>query len=175
MCVDGLAGPRIQECDALYYIGVIGSGECDTSSLRMAEEVGAEIARRGAILVCGGGGGVMEAASRGAGNAGGTAIGILSGDDHQEGNDCLTYAVATGMGEARNAIIARTIDGAIAIDGEYGTLSEIALTMKMGKPVVGIHTWNLDSPGGEERKIIHCDTPAEAIETLYRLLGECNR
>lgn len=159
----------------MYYIGVIGSGDCDTSLLQMAEEVGAEIARRGAILVCGGGGGVMEAASRGASNAGGTAIGILSGDDHHEGNVYLTYAVATGMGEARNAIIARTIDGAIAVDGEYGTLSEIALTMKMGKPVVGIHTWELGGPGGEGRKIIHCNTPMEAIETLYELFGECNR
>ncbi len=80
----------------------------------------------------------------------GTAIGILSGDDHRSGNAFLTFAVATGMGEARNAIITRTVDGGvIAIDGEYGTLSEIALAIKMGgKPVVGIGTWKLSGPGG---------------------------
>lgn len=157
---------------ALYYIGVIGARDCGRPPLQLAEEVGAEVARRGAVLICGGGSGVMEAASRGASNAGGTAIGILSGDDHRSGNAFLTFAVATGMGEARNAIITRTVDGVIAIDGEYGTLSEIALAIKMGKPVVGIGTWKLSGPGGRGKEIIYRDDPAQAVEVLYKLLRE---
>jgi uncharacterized protein (TIGR00725 family) len=151
----------------LYYIAVVGGSQCDPGLASLAQEVGAAIAVRGGVLVCGGGGGVMEAASRGARAAGGMVLGILSGDDPRKGNPYLTLAVATGLGEARNAIIARTADAVIAVGGEYGTLSEIALAFKMGKPVVGLKTWKIEPPQKFDTGIIHCDTAAAAVEAAW--------
>lgn len=116
-------------------IGVIGASRPSAEGLRLAEVVGREIARRGAVLVCGGLGGVMEAAARGAAEAGGEVVGILPGPDAEQANPYVTLAVATNMGHARNVIIAHTAGALIAVEGEYGTLSEAAISLKLGKPV----------------------------------------
>ena len=119
-------------------IAVIGAGSADEPLLRIAEEVGQLIAKRDAILICGGLGGVMEAASKGARSEEGTTVGILPQNYKNEANPYIDIPVATGFGEGRNVIIARTADAIIAIGGEYGTLSEIAFGLRMGKPVIGI-------------------------------------
>ncbi|NLZ31551.1 MAG: TIGR00725 family protein [Firmicutes bacterium] len=152
----------------MYYIAVVGGSQCDAALAALAEEVGTGIATRGGILVCGGGSGIMEAASRGARSAGGVVLGILPGEDPRRGNRYLTLAVATGLGEARNAVIARTADALIAVGGEYGTLSEVALALKMGKPVVGLKTWKIEPPQELDRGIIHCETAAEAVEAAWK-------
>ena len=110
----------------------------------MAEEVGRLLARRGAVVVCGGLGGVMEAACRGASREGGTTVGVLPGLDRGAANPFVSVAVATGLGEARNALVVRAADALIAVGGAYGTLSEIALALKAGKPVIGLGTWEID-------------------------------
>ena len=110
----------------------------------MAEEVGRLLARRGAVVVCGGLGGVMEAACRGARGEGGTTVGILPGPDRGAANPHVSVAVPTGLGEARNALVVRAADALIAVGGAYGTLSEIALALKAGKPVIGLGTWEID-------------------------------
>lgn len=152
----------------MIYLGVVGAFNCDEATAALAEEVGAGIARRGGILICGGGGGVMEAAARGARSAGGIVLGILPGDSPRSGNRYLTLAVATGLGEARNAVIARSADALIAVGGEYGTLSEVALALKMGKPVAGLKTWEIKPPRELARGIIHLNTAAEAVEYALR-------
>jgi uncharacterized protein (TIGR00725 family) len=110
----------------------------------VAEEVGRLLARRGAVVVCGGLGGVMEAACRGARSEGGTAVGILPGLNRGAANPFVSVAVPTGLGEARNALVVRAADALIAVGGAYGTLSEIALALKAGKPVIGLGTWEID-------------------------------
>jgi uncharacterized protein (TIGR00725 family) len=121
--------------DRNIIIGVIGASRPSPEGLRMAEAVGREIALGGAVVVCGGLGGVMEAAAKGAAEAGGEVLGILPGPDRQSANPYVTLAVPTNMGHARNIIIAHTADALIAIEGEYGTLSETAISLKLGKPV----------------------------------------
>jgi len=121
-------------------IGVIGAGTCDSNIYQLATEVGEEIARRGAVLVCGGLGGVMEAAAKGAALAGGLTVGILPGPSTHSANPHIKIPVATDMGQARNVIIAHTADGLVAVAGGHGTLSEIAHALKIGKPVVGLQT-----------------------------------
>src|SRR3990172_5795987 len=117
-------------------IGVIGAGEADDKQRGLAREVGEEIGRRGAILISGGLGGVMEAACQGAKSAGGTTLGILPGFDRTEANPYVDVAVATGMSHARNLILVRSCDALVAIGGGFGTLSEIAFALKLEKPVV---------------------------------------
>jgi uncharacterized protein (TIGR00725 family) len=137
-------------------VGVIGQGECGRKLAGLAEAVGFRIAGAGAVLVCGGMGGVMEAACRGAHKAGGLTVGILQGSDRGEGNPHLSVAIATGLGEARNLAIIRTADVLIAVGGSYGTLSEIGFALKMGKRVVGLETWDIAG-------IIRAVTPEEAV------------
>lgn len=156
----------------LFYIAVIGGSYCSEEEKKLAYAVGAEIARRKSILICGGGSGVMEAASNGAVEAGGTVIGILPGDFREQGNPYLTFAIATGLGEARNAIIARTADAFIAIGGEYGTLSEIALALKMNKPVIGLKSWGLQPTRKLERSIISAETALESVEKTFKILQD---
>jgi uncharacterized protein (TIGR00725 family) len=144
-------------------IGVIGPRTAGVETLTVAEEVGLEIARQGAVLVCGGLGGVMEAAARGAKRAGGLTIGILPGDSAQEANKFIDVPVVTGMGEARNVLVVRSSNAVIAIAGSYGTLSEIALALKMGVPVVGLETWQLQAPDGSEPSIIRASSPQQAV------------
>jgi uncharacterized protein (TIGR00725 family) len=144
-------------------IGVIGAGKDDAALTKIAEEVGRLIAAREALLVCGGLGGVMEAAARGAKAAGGTTIGILPQATKEMANRYIDVPVATGFGEGRNVVIIRTADALIAIGGEYGTLSEVAFALKMGKPVVGINTWDI-------KGIIKADTPEAAVNSAFELL-----
>ena len=126
------------------YVAVIGPSVATDEESARAEEVGRLLATEGAVVVCGGLGGVMEAVARGAARAGGTVVGILPGAHREEANEHVTVAVATGMGEMRNALVVRTADAVIAVGGAYGTLSEIALALRTGVPVVGIGTWELD-------------------------------
>lgn len=154
----------------MYQIAVVGGSRCSEPEKIAAREIGAEIARRGGLVICGGGAGVMEAAAAGARSAGGTVIGILPGSDHRDGNRHLSAAIATGLGEARNAVIAATADALIAVGGEYGTLSEIALGLKMGKPVVGLSSWSLSSPGEIKPDIIVADSPLLAVEKAFAML-----
>ena len=125
-------------------MAVVGPGAASLEQEAVAEEVGRLLARRGAVVVCGGLGGVMEAACRGASRAGGTTVGVLPGLDRGAANPFVSVAVATGLGEARNALVVRAADALIAVGGAYGTLSEIALALKAGKPVIGLGTWEID-------------------------------
>lgn len=146
------------------YLAVIGSAVCDQQIAVLAQAVGGEIARRGAVLICGGRGGVMEAACRGAKEAGGLTVGILPGADRSEANPYVDVAVVTGLGEARNAIVVRSADVVVAVSGGYGTLSEIGLALKMGRPVVGLNTWPIEA-------VVRAGTPAEAVERAIVLAG----
>ena len=125
-------------------MAVVGPGAASPEQEATAEEVGRLLARRGAVVVCGGLGGVMEAACRGASREGGTTVGLLPGLDRGAANPFVSVAVATGLGEARNALVVRAADALIAVGGAYGTLSEIALALKAGKPVIGLGTWEID-------------------------------
>ena len=130
---------------AAPYVAVVGAGDAVSGELlAAAEAVGAELARRGAVVVTGGLGGVMEAACRGARAAGGTTVGILPGGDRAAANPHVEVAIATGMGELRNGVVVRSADALIAIAGGHGTLSEIALALKAGKRVVGIGSWEIE-------------------------------
>ena len=141
----------------------MGAGTATDPVRRVAEETGRLLAEAGAIVVTGGRTGVMEAASKGAREAGGLTLGILPGGNRSEANPYVQVAVPTGMGEARNALVVRAADGVIAIGGEWGTLSEIALARKGGKPVVGIGSWELEGVEAVEG-------PAEAVASvLHRL------
>jgi uncharacterized protein (TIGR00725 family) len=145
------------------YIAVCGPDPCNTEVAAQAEEVGRLLAEAGAVLVCGGLGGVMEAASRGASGAGGTIIGILPGLDRAAANPHLTVSIPTGMGEMRNTLIVRSADAIIAIAGEFGTLSEIAFALKIGVPVVGLNTWELAKRGSRVEAFAVATSPAEAV------------
>ena len=145
------------------FIAVIGAGIADEPILKVAEEVGRFIARRKAILLCGGLGGVMEAAARGAKSEGGVTVGILPQIHKNEANPYIDLPVATGLGEGRNVIIARTADAMIAIGGEYGTLSEIAFGLNLGKPVIGIATWDI-------KGVIKADNSEDAVNKAFKLL-----
>ena len=123
---------------------MVGPGEPAADELATAEAVGRELGRRGAVLVCGGLGGAMEAACRGASESGGTTVGILPGNERSAANSYVAIAIATGLGEARNALVVRTADAVVAVGGGYGTLSEIGLGLKAGKPVVGLGSWEID-------------------------------
>jgi uncharacterized protein (TIGR00725 family) len=128
---------------AAPYIAVCGPHEATAAELVLAEEVGAGIAAAGAVLVSGGGSGVMEASCRGARSKRGMTLGLLPGDDRRAANGWVEIPVATGMGEMRNALIVRASDAVIAIGGAYGTLSEVALALRAGRPVVGLATWEV--------------------------------
>lgn len=145
-------------------IAVIGGRETEASLLKEAEEAGRRIAEKGAILVCGGLGGVMEAASRGAKSAGGVTVGILPQEHAGEANRYIDIPVATGLGIGRNVIIARASDALIAVGGEYGTLSEIAFALQIGKPVAGIRTWDV-------KGILSVANAAEAVEKVFQALS----
>lgn len=151
------------------YISVIGIGTEDEELNQLAHEVGRFIAKRGAILVCGGLGGVMHSAACGAKEVGGVAVGILPGPDRVGASPCLSIVIPTDMAHARNAIVVRSADAVIAIGAGYGTLSEIGLALKMGKPVIGLKTWSLYREGKEDVGIVHTSTAEEAVDTAIRL------
>ena len=145
------------------YVSVCGSSEAGQRELDYAEQVGKLLAEAGAIVICGGLGGVMDAAARGATSAGGIAVGLLPDFDRHGASEHLTIALPLGMGEARNALVARTADVLIAIGGEWGTLSEIALGKKMGKTVIGLNTWEPRRDGIPIEGIVSADSPEEAV------------
>jgi uncharacterized protein (TIGR00725 family) len=145
-------------------VAVVGGSEADAGVWDQAEAVGRELAARGAVVVCGGLGGVMEAACRGAKSAGGTTVGILPTDDRAAANPFVDVAVATGMGEARNALVVRTADALVAVAGEFGTLSEIALALRAGKPVVGLGTWELAREGRAVEVIVRASDAVDAAQ-----------
>lgn len=123
-------------------IGVIGASECSEEIYRKAEEVGRQVATLGAHLICGGLGGVMEASAKGAKSAGGFTLGILPGLSTKDANPYIDFPIATNMGHARNVVIAQTAELLIAVSGEYGTLSEISIGLKLGKPVFCLGSWD---------------------------------
>lgn len=151
------------------YIAVVGGAECDDETAALAYEVGRLLAEAKAILVCGGLGGVMEAASRGAREAGGVTVGILPDNDRTHANRYLDIALATGTGEARNTLIVRAADAVVAVGGEFGTLSEISFALKIGKPVVGIRTWELAKDGEFVDAIERAASAAEAVDRVLAM------
>lgn len=154
------------------YISVIGVGAEREDLNQLAYEVGRLIASRGAILVCGGMAGIMDAAAHGAKDAGGTAVGILPGPGRAGSSKHIDIAIPTGMGEARNALVARAGDAVIAVGAGYGTLSEIGLALKMGKPVIGLKTWSLYREGEEDKGIVHASTAQKAVETAFEMIKQ---
>lgn len=147
------------------FIGVIGGRECSPEEAKLAKEVGRLIAEKKAILICGGLGGVMEAAARGAFLAGGLTIGILPGKNRQEANPYIKLPIVTNMGAARNLIIVLSSQAVIAIGGGYGTLSEIAFALQYGVPVIALNSWQLP-----ENRIIQATSPSEAIEKAIQII-----
>ena len=145
-------------------MAVVGPSQGSARELAAAEEVGRLLGERGATVVCGGRGGAMEAVCRGAKSAGATTVGILPGPDRADANENVDVAIATGMGEARNSIVVRTVDVVIAVGGAYGTLSEIALALRAGTRVVGLDTWELAKGGEPAEDIVRAESPAEAVK-----------
>jgi uncharacterized protein (TIGR00725 family) len=152
-------------------VAVIGGNECSAEERAQAEAVGRELAARGAVLICGGRGGVMEAACRGALRAGGLTIGVLPGNDRSQANPYVVVPIVTGMGEARNAIIVNSAQGVIAVGGEYGTLSEIAFALKRGLPVAGLGTWELAHAGRSVDALYRANSPEEAVRWVLEQVG----
>jgi hypothetical protein len=125
------------------YVGVAGASQPEPEMVEQAARLGRRLAEGGAVVVCGGGPGVMEAVCRGAQSAGGTTVGLLPGLDRTEGNPYLTISFPTGLGQGRNLLLVRSSDALVAVGGGFGTLSEIALALRTGTPVVGLATWSL--------------------------------
>ena len=143
-------------------MAVVGPGEATVQESQNAEVVGRALAEAGAVLVTGGLGGVMAAASRGASSAGGPTIGILPGSDRRDANQWLSVSIPSGLGELRNGLVVRSADAVVAIGGAYGTLSEVALALKTGVPVVGLGTWKIDG-------VEHTSTAREAAMRALEL------
>lgn len=164
MTMPGETGPAL-------YVAVVGAGGDDSPPevLAQAEEVGRRLARAGAVVVCGGRGGVMAAACRGAHEEGGLTVGILPGADRSEANPFVDVAIPTGLGEARNALVIRAADAVVAIAGSYGTLSEIALALVAGTPVVGLGTWELGRGGEPDDGIVRVEDPEAAVTLALEL------
>lgn len=142
------------------HIGVIGAGECSPEIYHQANEVGHLIGKNEWVLFCGGLGGVMEGAAKGCYQSGGMTVGILPGKEKDSANPFIRLSIATGLGEARNLLVVRASDVVVAIAGGYGTLSEIGLALKIGKPVIGLKTW----PGIEG--VDYVETPEQAINMV---------
>ena len=145
------------------YVAVVGPGDASPEELHAAEDVGGALAELGAVVVTGGLGGVMEAACRGARSRRGRTVGILPGEDREAANGWVEIAIATGLGELRNGLVVRAADALVAVGGGHGTLSEVALALKLGRPVVGLGTW-------EVHGVEHVSTPVEAIDRISALL-----
>jgi hypothetical protein len=145
------------------YVAVVGSGSATGDDVRVAEAVGRGLGAAGAVVVCGGLGGAMEAACRGAKEAGGTTVGLLPGHDRGAANPFVDVAIATGLGEARNALVVRAADALVAVGGSWGTLSEIALAIRTGTRVVGIGTWELSLRGEPIEGVVAARSAEEAV------------
>jgi uncharacterized protein (TIGR00725 family) len=153
------------------WIAIVGPGRAGLEELALAEEAGAAVAEAGAGLVCGGLGGVMEAACRGARSRDGLTLGLLPGLDRDAANGWVIVAVPTGLGEARNALVVRAADAVVAIGGGWGTLSEIALAVKAGVPVVGIGTWEPVLRGSQPDGVVAASDPRGAVAEELRLFS----
>ncbi len=148
-----------------HLIGVSGGSVTDKKTAELALQVGREVARQGAIVVCGGLSGVMKYTAKGAKEMGGITIGILPGNSRDTANAYIDIPIVTGMGAARNVILVKTSECIIAIDGKYGTLSEIAIALSFNIPVIGLATWDIDE------RIIRAETPKKAVELALQALG----
>jgi uncharacterized protein (TIGR00725 family) len=157
--------------NGLIFIGVIGGSDVPPKVAALAEEVGREIARRKAVLVCGGMGGVMEAACKGAAEEGGLTVGILPGDSRKQANQYVKIPIITGIGYARNVAVVKSSQAVIAIDGSYGTLTEIGYALQSGIPVIGLGTWTFASKSQPECEIITVKTAKEAVEKAMELIN----
>ncbi len=155
--------------DKKKFVAVIGGGQPSREEAKLAEEVGRELAKRGAILVCGGLGGVMEAACKGASSEGGITIGILPGDDSQAANPYVQIPIVTGLGYARNIAVVKSAQAVIAIGGSYGTLAEISHALQSGIPVIGLNTWSLARNNQQDKSIILAQSPTEAVNKALDL------
>ena len=165
-------GRHLIDMSSKKTISVIGGSRASDEELRLAEETGREIAARGAVLVCGGMGGVMEAACRGARQAGGITVGILPGDKRSSANSFVDIPVVTGMGYGRNVIVARSAQAVIAIGGSYGTLSEISYALQGGVPVIGLDTWEFSRGCKPDKSITRVSTPAEAVALAMDMIND---
>jgi uncharacterized protein (TIGR00725 family) len=154
------------------FISVIGESEATPKNYKLGEEVGREIAKAGAILVCGGLYGIMEAACKGAKSEGGTTIGILPGSKREEANPYIDFPIITGVGYARNKFVVKTGMVCIAVGGSYGTLSEIAFALGYNIPVIGLNTWEIHQYGQKKAddKIIYVKTPREAVKKALAII-----
>ena len=179
-CRDGVAGLRSARTAAFTpivkrapQIAVIGERHASRSLLRDAEDVGRELARRGAVLLCGGMSGVMEAAARGCAEVGGLVVGIVPTAEAQDANDYVSVPIVTGMGEGRNIIIVRSAQAVIAVGGSYGTLSEIALALRLEIPVIGLHTWVFSRERPDERDpVVRVTTAAAAVDAARKAIND---
>lgn len=164
------AGRSAEGAERAAAIALVGPGQCDAEVALAAAEVGRHVALAGAVLVCGGLGGAMAAACRGAREEGGTTLGLLPGETRRDANPWVSVAVPTGLGELRNALVVRAADAVVAVGGGYGTLSEIALALKLGRPVVGLGTWSLGRPGGgPDPGVREQSTPERAVALALEL------
>ena len=156
-------------------IAVIGDSSCPPEVAKLAENVGELLAQQGATIVCGGLGGVMEAACRGAKSKGGLTVGILPGKNSNMANPWVDIPVVTGIGEARNVMVVKSAQAIIAIGGGYGTLSEIAFALKSSIPVIGLNTWSLSRNGRTEDSIIRVQSATEAVDKAISLVKRRKR
>lgn len=172
LCLRSLFRPTM----ASDIIGVIGASRADDELLRLAEELGQEIASRGVAIVCGGMTGVMEAVCKGARAKGGLTIGIIPSDDKNDANQYVQVPIVTGMGVGRNVMLVKTADVLIAVGGEYGTLSEIAHALNIGKTVVALRSWNLERATEKSiPNLIDAKSPKEAMDLALDALHEHSR
>jgi len=154
--------------DRKPVIAVIGAGKCSRKLRDMAAEIGRYVAENGGVVLCGGLGGVMEGAARGAKEAGGTTIGIIPSENKADANQFIDYVIPTGFGQARNVLVVRAADAIVALPGKYGTLSEMAFALVSGKPIVSVQAWKL----GEE--IQQVEDPLEAAKIAMELARKQN-
>jgi uncharacterized protein (TIGR00725 family) len=153
-------------------VGVIGSSKADQATLALAEEVGVEIAKMGAAVVCGGLSGVMEAVCKGARSVGGLTIGIIPSDNKADANQYVQIPIVTGMGMGRNVMLVKTADIIIAVGGEFGTLSEIAHALNIGKKVIGLSTWKLEKAHMRPiPNLVEADSPKEAVRLAFEAIS----
>ena len=154
------------------FISVIGASKCSAKEARIAEEVGRELAKRGAIVICGGLTGVMEAVCRGAKSEGGLTVGILPSNNRRDANPYVDIPIITGIGYARNSIVAKSGQAAIAIGGKYGTLSEIAYALQDKIPVIGLGTWKLATSKSKDESIIIANNASDAVDKAIQSIKQ---
>lgn len=153
-------------------IAVVGPSDADDALRETAYAVGKLLARRGAVVMTGGLGGVMAAASQGAHDADGLVIGLLPTSEPADANEFVDVAIPTGLGELRNGLLVRSVDGVIAVGGSWGTLSEIALAMRTGTPVVCLLGWKISDQAGARVNLVSASSAAEAIDVLFRAMKD---